>query len=169
QTLLTVNSAIQTVPIGIILSMQPSINLDTNEITLNVRPTLSSIVNFVSDPATAFLVAQAKAQGSNIDISNQVPIVQVRELDSILKLKSGQVMVIGGLMEDKSVNTDSGIPYAMDVPVLGNLFRGVNRTNNTQELVIFIRATIVDTNGDAQPADKAVYEKFTNDPRPLNF
>lgn len=168
-TLLTVNSEIKTVPIGIILMIQPSINSETNEVTLNVRPTLSRITGAVSDPAVAFLVSQAAATGSTLDIDNRVPVVEVRELDSILKLKSGQVMVIGGLMEDKGINEDKGLPYVSEAPIIGNLFKGVNREQTTKELVIFIRATILDSNGYAQKADKAIYKKFTDDPRPLEF
>ncbi len=165
-TLLTVNSEIKTVPIGIILTLQPSINLESSEITLKVRPTLSRVTGFVSDPAVAFLLTQVT---TSQNIESKVPVVEVRELDSILKLKSGQVMVIGGLMEDKSSNTEKGIPGASKVPVFGNLFKSADNNNTTSELVIFIRATIVDSNGNSQDADKALYEKFTKDPRPLSF
>lgn len=165
-TTLTVNSEIKTVPIGIILMIQPSINLETNEVTLNVRPTLSRVTGSVSDPAVAFLVAEAE---SDLDIESTVPVVEVRELDSILKLKSGQVMVIGGLMENNARNRDTGIPYAQTIPVLGEFFKGVDRNDATKELIIFIRATIVDSSGHSHPADRTVYRKFTTDPRPLEF
>ena len=167
---LTVNSTLHTVPIGIILTLQPSINLDTSEITLSIRPTLSRITGSVSDPAVAFLVAQAAAQGiTNLNITNAVPVIEVRELDSILKLKSGQVMVIGGLMQDIANNTDNGVPGMGSIPYFGNLFKGVDKQHNLSELVIFIRATIVDSSGDASSADKTVYKKFMRDPRPLGF
>lgn len=165
-TLLTVNSEIKTVPIGIILTLQPSINMDTQEITLNVRPTLSRVTGFVSDPAVAFLLTQVTTQQN---IESRVPVVEVRELDSILKLKSGQVMVIGGLMEDKATNNEVGVPGASKVPVFGNLFKSADNNDAVSELVIFIRATIVDSRGNAQDADKVLYEKFTKDPRPLAF
>lgn len=172
QSPLTVNSTIKTVPIGIILSLQPSINLETDEVTLDIRPTLSRVVGSVEDPAVAFLIAQAQASSPTTNlsgISSTVPVVEVRELDSILKLKSGQVMVIGGLMQDLNNQTDTGLPFVNTIPVVGQLFNGTNRTNTVQELVIFIRATILDTNGDATNADKGLYKKFTDDPRPLDF
>lgn len=165
-TLLTVNSEIKTVPIGIILTLQPSINLETQEITLNVRPTLSRVTGFVSDPAVAFLLTQVT---TSQNIESKVPVVEVRELDSILKLKSGQVMVIGGMMEDKAGNSETGVPGASKLPVFGSLFKSADNSDAVSELVIFIRATIVDSNGNAQDADKALYEKFTKDPRPLTF
>jgi len=167
---ITVNSTPHTVPIGIILALQPSINTETSEVTLSVRPTLSRITGQVTDPAVAFTLAQAAAQHIDVTgINSTLPVIEVRELDSILKLKSGQVMVIGGLMENKAADTDTGVPYAQDVPVVGHLFKGTDKSSNLKELVIFIRATIVNSNGNAAAADKEVYEKYSKDPRPLNF
>ena len=161
----TVSSSIRTVPIGIILSLQPSINIATNEVTLSVRPTLSALVDEKDDPAVAYIAAQ---QGLS-DLRSTVPVVQVRELDSILKLKSGQAMVIGGLMEQSGSNTDTGIPYASQVPYLGNLFKSTEKLNSNTELIIFIKATIVGSSGNSAPADRVLYDKFTDDPRPLTF
>ena len=167
----TVNSTLHTTPIGIILALQPSINLDTSEVTMSIRPTLSRITGTVNDPGAEFSLALLAQQG--VDITgippNPTPIVEVRELDSILKLKSGQVMVIGGLMQDIADNTDKGVPGASSIPFIGSLFKGVDKQHQLSELVIFIRATIVDSNGDAAGADKSLYRKFTKDPRPLGF
>lgn len=165
----TVTSTIQTVPIGLILSLQPSINLDSNEVTLNVRPTLSRLAGQVADPAAAYLAASLPASSAAASIKSNVPIVEVRELDSILKVKSGEVMVIGGLMEQGGTSQDAGVPFFSDVPWVGNLFKNTNKTNTSTELVIFIRATIVDSNGSSHAADQKIYDKFTRDPRPLNF
>ncbi|MDE3017241.1 MAG: hypothetical protein KGI29_10060, partial [Pseudomonadota bacterium] len=168
----TVTSTAHTVPIGIIMSVQPSIDTDTNEITLSVRPTLSRVTGNVTDPAVAFTIAQAIAADPTFNpagISATVPIIEVRELDSILKLKSGQVMVIGGLMQDVGNNSENGLPGVSEIPWIGNIFKGVDKLSNVSELVIFIRATIVGSNGDAVPADRDVYQKFTRDPRPLTF
>lgn len=164
QELLTVDSEVKTVPIGIILTLQPSVNVDTGEITLIVRPTLSRVTGSVADPAVAFLASQG-----GVNIENRIPVVEVRELDSILKLQSGQVMVIGGLMERSSHNTDIGVPGVSSVPWLGNLFKAVSKEDQTQELVIFIKATLVSNRGNVSKADRTIYEKFTNDPRPLTF
>lgn len=166
---LNVTSTLNTVPIGIILTLQPSINMETNEVTLSVRPTLSRVTTFVNDPAVSYLITQIPAGTPTAGLISPIPVVEVRELDSILKLQSGQVMVIGGLMEDDVENTDRGIPWASEVPYVGNLFKGIDKDRRLKELVIFIRATIVGSHGNAHPMDKAVYEKFTDDPRPLSF
>lgn len=160
---LNVSSTPRTVPLGVILTLQPSINLDTNEITMNVRPTLTRQKGTVSDPAVAL---QAAKQG--VALSSDIPVIEVRELDSILKIKSGQVMVIGGLMEERVANTDSGVPYLSKMPFAGNLFKKSEKISEVVETVIFIKATIVPGFG-VDPADKKLYRKFTNDRRPLTF
>ncbi len=167
-TELTVNATIHTVPIGIIMALQPSINMETSEVTLSVRPTLSRITGFVNNPSLAFALRDLDPEQA-AGLQSQIPIIEVRELDSILKLKSGQVMVIGGLMEEKAQNTDQGVPWLTEVPYVGNVFKGIDKNRDVKELVIFIRATIVGSHGNAHPMDKAVYDKFTRDPRPLQF
>lgn len=158
------------VPIGIILTLIPSIDLKNHLVTLNVRPTLSREVGQVTDPGSALLNAQILANDASAPtFVNQVPVVEVRELDSILKVKSGGVMVIGGLMQQDSTNTDTGLPLISEVPWIGNAFKGTDKSSNVRELVIFIRATIVNPEGNYNDADKQIYENFTRDPRKLEF
>jgi MSHA biogenesis protein MshL len=177
QGTITAASEKQSEPVGIILSLQPSINKDTDEITMSVRPTLKRFIKFVDDPGFKINLALAlqtfdvttdvgKALAGTV---SQIPQVETKELDSIVKVKSGQTLVIGGLLEDKVANTDAGVPYASEMPFFGNLFKYVDKKNTKKELVIFIRATIVGSSGSADPYDKGLYEKFIQDPRPLKF
>lgn len=161
----TVNSQIQTVPVGIMMTMMPSIDLDSNEVTLSVRPTLSSLAGEVPDPAVAFEAAQAGLP----NLVSNIPVIQVRELDSTLKLKSGQTMVIGGLMQQSGTNNDSGVPFISGIPVIGNLFKSVSKSSTNKELVLLIRATIVDTGGSMNNVEKNLFHKFSDDPRPVSF
>ena len=163
---LTIKSDIRTVPIGVIMTLQPSINLDTNEITMNIRPTLSRITSRIQDPGVAII-----ANRLNTNITSEVPIVEVRELDSILRIKSGQVMVIGGLMEERSVNTDVGLPGFQRIPIAGNLFKSKSEAAKTVETVIFIKATIIPGAGGGMihEDDKNFYKTFANDSHPLTF
>jgi general secretion pathway protein D len=159
------------VPIGIVLNLLPSIDLETNEITINVRPTITRQVGFRIDPAP-LLALQALSGSSNNQPSipeNRVPIIEVRELDSIIKAKSGGVMVIGGLMEQSSSNTDRGAPWLSEIPILGNFVKQTTKNDLNKELIVLIRATIITPQGSYHPTDRQVYEKFSNDPRPLAF
>ena len=139
---ITVNSTANTVPIGAILMIQPSINLETQEITLSVRPTLSRITQQVSDPAVEYIVATKDKK-----ISSLFPVVEVRELDSMLKIKSGDVMLIGGLIEHRDEQFETGIPILKDFPLFGNLFKVRQKIGRAVETVILLKATIISPSG----------------------
>lgn len=154
---------IATVPIGIILNILPSINLDTQEVTLNVRPTLSRQVDRVENAATR-LAARAL---NDEDLQSFIPIIEVREIDSIMKIRSGAVMIIGGLMEDTGTSEDRGVPGVSEIPWLGNAFKSRNESSQKRELIIFIKATVVSSGGSADAIDRSIYKKFSTDARPL--
>lgn len=164
----TITSTINTVPIGIMMTLMPSIDVEGNEVTLAVRPTLSTIADFVNDPGFTLQLAQTAPALVN-SVQNKIPEIQVRELDSTLKLKSGQTMVIGGLMQQESNNTDNGVPFIAGIPVIGNIFKNVIKENHNKELVLLIKATIVDMHGSLNNTDKNIFRKFSDDPRPVSF
>lgn len=164
QELFSVEAEAVTVPVGIIIALQPAINTKTNEVTLSIRPTLSRTNGTVSDPSVAFIPG-ALAAG----ISNEIPIIEVREMDSLMRMKSGQVMVLGGLMEQVGNNTDTGVPFLSGVPWIGNAFKNVAKQEEVRELFILVRATIIGNSSNLHDADKTLYQKFNTDHRPLAF
>lgn len=155
-----ISSDAMTVPIGLVMVVQPSINLQTGDITMTLRPTISRVQKEVEDPAVAIK--------SNQKVKSSVPVVQVRELDSVLKIKSGQVVVMGGLMEDRANYESSSIPVADEIPFFGEFAKGKEDNQNLTELVIFLTAHIVEDPYIVE-ADKRLYNVYTEDPRPLQF
>jgi MSHA biogenesis protein MshL len=164
-TTYTVNSEVKTVPIGLILALQPVINRARNEVTLTVRPTLSTLSRSVQDPATAYLISQTTGLK---DLKNGVPVVKVREMDSVMNMKSGDVMVIGGLMDQRAKNDDVGVPGLGEIPWLGSAFKSVTKESKLVETVIFLKATIIDKSS-VEREDVELYQKYTTDRRPLVF
>ncbi|MBI4969777.1 MAG: type II and III secretion system protein [Rhodospirillales bacterium] len=160
----TYSSTMNTVPIGLVLTVQPSINLDTEEIALGLRPTISRIARRVNDPAVDL---QAAAAGSSV--TSAVPVVEVREMDSVVTVPSGQVVVMGGLMQERIQKNTTGVPGAQDLPLFGNLFKANADQITLTELVILLRATVVHAGDSIAPADRDLYTRFTRDPRPLAF
>ena len=135
----TYESHLETVPVGFVMSVTPQIS-DSDEVTLNVRPTITRIVGYVRDPNPAL--------GTVI---SQVPVIQARELESIMKVNSGQIAVMGGLMQDSVDNTKDGVPLLSSLPGVGNLFAYRNENSTKTELVIFMRPVVVkdaSVNGD---------------------
>jgi general secretion pathway protein D len=169
------STTINTIPIGLIISVHASVDKKNNTILLNLRPTISRIngykeVPFFYQTATsstqASSSASASASGQEVH-HHKIPTVDVRELDSVIKLNSGQIVVLGGLMQESSSNERSGLPGLKEADIVV----GSNeRKTEVTELVIFLKATILRKKGKAHhEADKKMYDTFANDPRPLRF
>ena len=164
-----VDSDIRNVPEGVLVNVQPSINLDDQTISMAVRPTITSILGQgIEDPGVAIAVGQCGTPCTGI--TSLVPELNVQEIDSVIKTRSGQPVVMGGLLQDRVVTTDSGVPVLGETPVLGSLFKDHNDRVIKTELVIFLKATILDGPGDSiHVADKDLYRQFSSDRRPLRF
>ncbi|MFA6700686.1 MAG: type II and III secretion system protein [Thiomicrospira sp.] len=133
----TYTSTVHTVPVGFMMTVTPFIN-DEEEISLNIRPTISRIIDYREDPNP-----DLRPIGREPIIS-KIPVVREREMETVLKLRNQQTGIIGGLIEDVRDNNRDGVPWLSNVPGLGELFAYRNDTVQKTELVIFIRATIID-------------------------
>ncbi|MFA6020836.1 MAG: type II and III secretion system protein, partial [Rhodospirillales bacterium] len=161
----TYSSTMNTVPIGLVMTVQPSVNLDNDEISLGLRPTISRIARRVNDPAVDL---QAAAAGTNV--TSAVPVVEVREMDSVVTIPTGRTIIMGGLMQERAQKDTQAIPGASDIPLFGNLFKAQSDSVSVTELVVFIRASVIRSpEKSVNTADRDLYQKFTRDPRPLTF
>lgn len=122
-----------TIPIGLVMSVTPQIG-DDETVTLNVRPSMSRIIGYSQDPNPDL---------AKVSINNPVPIVRTREFDSVMRVSNGNIVILGGLMEDRLDNQDDTVPGASRIPWLGNLFQNRNDTKKKTELVIFIRPSVI--------------------------
>ena len=123
----------QSVSVGMVLSITPQVG-DSGEITLNVRPTISSISDLKEDPNPDLAAA---------NIKNLVPQIRTREIESVLRLRSGQIAVLGGLMEDRIDYKTGRIPLIGAIPFLGEAFTERDNAIQKTELVIFLRPIMV--------------------------
>lgn len=159
---LNVDSSIKTVPEGVLINVLPAIDLDQRTVSMQVRPTVTKIASYVSDPAVAYVAAT-----SSVDIESLIPVVNVQEVDSVLNMKDKQMMVMGGLLQDSDSSTQEGVPVASEVPVVGGLFRNHRDKVSKTELVVFMKATILDSPSDSiHQTDKDLYRMFGQDRRP---
>ncbi|MDR2412329.1 MAG: hypothetical protein LBD66_01835, partial [Holosporales bacterium] len=154
----------QTVPIGLILTVQPAINLETGDVILTLRPTISRISGTKEDPAVAYL-AQSKntenSQGTIPTIKSVIPVVEVREMDSVLTLHSGEVALLGGLMQERDRGLQTGFPGTQGTPVLQDVLGAQGRDSEVIELIILLRARIVAPRKlPLSRADQHLLEKF---------
>jgi general secretion pathway protein D len=129
----TFETEVNTVPVGLVMTVTPYIG-DAGQVLLNVRPSVSRILGFRNDPNPD--LAQAGVQ-------NRVPEIQVREMESLLRVESGQVAVIGGLMQDTIDDSERRVPVLGRLPVIGRLFSYRDDRIDKSELIVFLRPKIV--------------------------
>ncbi len=141
------------VPVGFIMNVTPQIS-EGDMVTLNVRPTVTRIIDNVKDPNPSLAAA---------GVTSLIPVTQTREMESMLKVASGQTAILVGLMLDSFDGKRDGLPIASRIPVFGDLVSFRNDTANKTELVIFIRPMVIrDASVDG---DLAAYRRFMPDPQ----
>lgn len=116
---------------GIALDVTPQIN-DKNEVILHIHPSISEVTDQVKEITV-----------SGEDQSLPLAFSTVRETDSIVRAKSGEVIIIGGLMQNQSADTVGGVPGLSKVPLLGRLFQQTQRTAERSELVILLKPVVI--------------------------
>jgi MSHA biogenesis protein MshL len=115
---------------GISLDVTPQI-AENGSITLHVHPSVSE----VNDQQKVITVGLR-------DVSLPLALSTVRETDSVIRAESGQIVVIGGLMQSESEDRNSAVPFFSEVPFLGELFRQRNFDSQKSELVILLRPIV---------------------------
>jgi MSHA biogenesis protein MshL len=125
------------------------------QIILHIHPTVSNVT-----PKILSVTANGAA--------NSLPLAfsEVREADSVVKARSGQLIVIGGLMQVSKSTQDYRVPGLGDIPLLGNLFRSQQKTKQRSELVILLRPIVVENDGDwAQLSGEEIDHAAALDPK----
>lgn len=129
----TVTTTPNTVPVGVVMSVTPQIS-DDNMVNINVRPTITRKIDDVIDPNPSL---QA------LNVVSKIPVIQVREMESMLQIRSGNTAVLGGLMEDTIQKNTDQVPGLSKIPVVGEVFKGTNNETRKTELVVFLRPTVI--------------------------
>ena len=115
----------QFLTVGLILDVTPQIDNDGN-ILLNIHPMLTEKVGTVKGP-----------DGS------EVPILDMREADTMARVKDGETVVIGGLIKDYSLTDVTGTKYLLDLPLVGRLFRLNAEASKRSELIVIMTPRII--------------------------
>ncbi|EKM12823.1 pilus (MSHA type) biogenesis protein MshL [Vibrio harveyi] len=120
-------------------------------ISLDVTPQIDNKGNVFLHVHPAVIEVEEEIKKLNLggDFNNvQLPLAKssIRESDSVIRAKDGDVVVIGGLMKQQNIEQVSKVPFLGDVPALGNLFRTINNVSQKTELVILLKPTVVGVN-----------------------
>ncbi len=158
-----IDTEIKTVPEGVLINVQPSINLDKRTVSMNIRPTVTRISRFVEDPGVQFVAGTT-------GIQSEIPEVNVQEIETVVKVNSGQPIVMGGLIQDRINNTEEGVPVLSELPLFGVAFKQKNDLITKTELVIFLKATVLENPSDSiHNTDRDLYKAFSGDRRPFKL
>lgn len=141
----------QTVPVGVVMSVTPQVS-DNSSVMLNVRPTVSRFITDVQDPNPNLVV-------NGTQITSRIPVIQVREMESLLRVASGDTTVLGGLMQDDIKNNDDRVPGLANIPVIGKIFTAKAALNKKSELIIFLRPTII-SNASLESDELLSYKQY---------
>ena len=134
-------------------------------ITLKVTPQVS---------VDGFVLLNIAVKSSTLDFANAVeniPAENTREAKANVLVRDGETVVIGGILKDTSSNSDGGVPYLKDVPVLGWLFKKSSWEKNFEELVVFITPRIMGAGSENLPTAEQIWRdqmKQTDGTAPLN-
>jgi MSHA biogenesis protein MshL len=115
---------------GITLGVTPHIE-DDGDIILNIVPISTSIID------TKKLIDGGQVVG-------EAPILAVKEAGTIVKAKSGDIIIIGGLLDKGESDTETKVPVLGDIPVIGNLFKQKTVSKSRKELIIFMKVEKVE-------------------------
>jgi len=123
---ITTNETVQTLTIGTVLSITPQISGD-GLITLDITPAVSRLVR-----------TETSATGQT-----NAPVIDIRQASSIVRVRDGATVVMGGLVQDSATTTHRKIPVLGDIPLLGRAFSGEYKTSERTELVFFLTPRII--------------------------
>jgi type II secretory pathway component GspD/PulD (secretin) len=126
----SVNSTKKEENVGIVLEITPSISAKDRTIKLKLSPSISVLSSYVADPANP---------------GNNIPVIQERKIETVMKVRSGATLVMGGLMKDTVGETSKGFPILSKIPILNFFFKRDSETSKKVQTVIFIKATILDS------------------------
>jgi len=122
---------------GIVLDVTPQID-ERGNITLHIHPTINDVTT------AAINIDLGESQNVNVPTARNT----IRETDTIVRVADGNIVAIGGLMRTEVNDVRGGIPGAPDSGIAGFLFRSTNRVVEKKELVILLKPTIIESDGD---------------------
>ena len=135
------DTQIHTVPEGLVMTVTPQIS-EEGIVSMSVRPTISRISEWVNDPNPALAPLNLQT-GIRSQIVNRIPVMEIKEMETMMRVHSGQVAVMGGLMQDAINKVENNVPMLSRLPGLGHLFQNESRGTQKTELVVFLRPVVI--------------------------
>ena len=129
----SVETAIHTVPVGLVMQVTPQV-ATTGDVVLSIRPTISRVSGYVNDPNPSLAAA---------GVVSRIPEIQVRELETVLRVNDGETIVLGGMMQLSDSQEKQNVPWLHSLPILGGLFRSRQKSSQQAELLVLLTPTVL--------------------------
>jgi general secretion pathway protein D len=123
--------------VGITLDVTPYITPD-DLVVMDIQQTISELDGFID-----------MGGGQQGAAGQKAPQTTEREASSTISVRDGDTILLGGFIRDAKTDTESGVPFLKDIPLLGSLFKSKSATSKRSELLVLIRPTILKTPEDA--------------------
>jgi len=122
----TSGDQVSIITVGTVLAITPQISAD-GWISLDITPAITSLVEEKQSPSR----------------NSSAPVLDIKQSSTLVRLRDGETIVMGGLIQNTSAKAERKIPLLGDIPWLGKLFQGKVNAKQKKELVIFLTPTIV--------------------------
>lgn len=139
-------SSIQYKDTGVMLSVTPSVN---------------------SGDLVTMLIDQSVTDVGNVDEATGQRSFLQRDISSRVAVRSGETIVLGGLIRDNTSRGNLGVPLLKDIPVIGHLFGTTSRNNSRTELIVLITPRVVRSDGDIRAVSEQMRQRLSKSMRSL--
>lgn len=123
----------RTVTVGVVLDVTPQISRD-GYIVMTVHPSVTELVRIEQFTQTT---------DGETNVFATAPVIDIRETDTVVRVRDGQTIIIAGMMQDKNTETITKVPILGDIPYIDTLFKKTDRKLDKTELVILITPKIM--------------------------
>ncbi len=125
---------------GIVLDVLPIVSERNQMITLEIKPTVEHVVKSIP-----VVDSEAYAQlGGRLDY----PVISKKQIKSKITIRSGETVILGGLIESKEVENIKKVPILGDIPLVGFFFRDKYTSVEKTNLMIFLTVTLISPEGE---------------------
>jgi len=129
---------------GVVFEVRPIVSSDRRYITLEMRPTLAVLIQLLPILLQGYsIVGDNPPRLVPQDLPVDFPVLELQKVRTSVTLPDGGLVLLGGIMKNIKFNSENGIPFISNIPIVGRLFRWTTQDNVKTNLSIMVRAKLL--------------------------
>jgi len=130
---------------GVVFDVKPIVSADRRYITLELRPTTATLLRMPEIVITSWTILDGGANAviTVLDFPIQFPELQLRKVRTTVTIPDGGIIMLGGMMSDIKFQSETGVPFLSNIPVIGKLFRWNVTDNERRNLSVLVTGRIL--------------------------